>query len=164
MNERLADAAEKSSVAAAWMGAQPYPQQRLTDAWTLALGGHFHDTAAGTATPLSYEYAWNDDVLTANQFAGIFTSATQSVAAALDTSGAGVPVVLYNNLNIDREDLVTMALPASLQGAKGLRVKGPNGQDVPAQVSGGNVMFAARVPSVGYAVYHLSDGGKQAAS
>ena len=160
MNERLADAAEKASVAAAWMGGQPYPQERLTDAWTLALGGHFHDTAAGTATPLAYEYAWNDDVLTANQFAGIFTSATQSVAEALDTTGQGVPLVLYNNLNIDREDVVTMALPTSMAGAKSVAVKGPNGESVPAQVSGNQVLFVARVPSVGYAVYHVSAGGK----
>ncbi len=155
-NERLADAAEKASVAAAWMGGQPYPRQRLTNAWTLALGGHFHDTAAGTATPLSYEYAWNDDVLTANQFAGIFTAASESVAAALDTSGPGVPVVLYNNLNIDREDLTSFPTPASLAGAKSIHVKGPQGNDVPAQVSGGKVVFLAKVPSVGYAVYHLT--------
>lgn len=160
-NERLADAAEKASVAAAWLGAQPYPQQRLTDAWTLALGGHFHDTAAGTATPLSYEFAWNDDVLTANQFAGILTSATQSVAAALDTSGEGLPIVLYNNLNVDREDLVSMTLPASFRGVKSLHVKGANGEEMPAQVSGDQVLFAAKVPSVGFAVYHLSAGGKQ---
>ncbi|GAA3760872.1 glycoside hydrolase family 38 C-terminal domain-containing protein [Terriglobus aquaticus] len=163
MNERLADASEKASVAAAWMGGLPYPQERLTNAWTLALGGHFHDTAAGTATPLAYEYAWNDDVLTANQFAGIFTSATQSVAAALDTAGQGVPVVLYNNLNIDREDVVSMALPASLAGAKSIAARGPNGEQVPAQVSGNQVLFVARVPSVGYAVYHLIPNGKEKA-
>ncbi len=49
-NELLADAAEKASVAAAWIGGRPYPQQRLNDAWTLVLGGQFHDTGAGTAT------------------------------------------------------------------------------------------------------------------
>ncbi len=49
--ELLADAAEKSSIAAEWLGARPYPLQRLNDAWTLAMGGHFHDIAAGTATP-----------------------------------------------------------------------------------------------------------------
>ncbi len=164
MNERLADAAEKASVAAAWMGSQPYPQQRLTQAWTLALGGHFHDTAAGTATPLAYEYAWNDDVLTANQFAGVFTSATQSVAAALDTTGSGIPIVLYNNLNIDREDTVTIPLPASLANAKSLSVRGPNGEIAPAQLSDGAALFVARVPSIGYAVYHLSAGTKEQAN
>ena len=48
----------------------PYPLQRLNDAWTLAMGAHFHDLAAGTATPRSYEFAWNDDVIALNQFAG----------------------------------------------------------------------------------------------
>ncbi len=56
-NELLADAAEKASIAAQWMGGRPYPQQRLNDAWTLVMGGHFHDTAAGTATPRAYEFA-----------------------------------------------------------------------------------------------------------
>ena len=158
-NELLADAAEKASVAAAWMGGQPYPQQRLTDAWTLALGGHFHDTAAGTATPRSYEFAWNDDVLTANQFAGVFASATASVAGALDTSGSGTPLVLYNNLNVDREDLVEAKLPAELAGAKAVSVKGPGGEALPAQVVDGKALFAAKVPSVGYAVYHVAAGG-----
>ena len=76
-NELLADDAEKASVAAAWMGGRPYPQQRLNDAWTLELAGHFHDMAAGTATPRAYQYIWNDDMIAANQFAGVLTSATE---------------------------------------------------------------------------------------
>jgi len=47
--ELLADAAEKASIAAEWLGARSYPLQRLNDAWTLVMGGHFHDIAAGTA-------------------------------------------------------------------------------------------------------------------
>ncbi len=86
-NEGLAQAAEESSVAAALLGGRVYPQQRMNDAWTLALGGHFHDTAAGTATPRAYEFAWNDDVLVSNQFAGVLTSATEAVASTLDTRG-----------------------------------------------------------------------------
>src|SRR5208283_5494888 len=49
-NELLADAAERASVAAAWLGGPAYPLQRLNDAWTLVLGGQFHDLMAGTAT------------------------------------------------------------------------------------------------------------------
>ncbi|MFZ0951951.1 MAG: alpha-mannosidase, partial [Candidatus Sulfotelmatobacter sp.] len=37
--ELLADAAEKASVTAEWLGARPYPLERLNDAWTLAMGG-----------------------------------------------------------------------------------------------------------------------------
>ena len=36
------------------------------------MGGQFHDIAAGTATPKAYEFAWNDDVIAMNQFAGRF--------------------------------------------------------------------------------------------
>ncbi len=53
------------------------------------MGGHFHDTAAGTATPRSYEFAWNDDVIAMNQFAGVLTSATEAVASALNTQTRG---------------------------------------------------------------------------
>src|SRR5258708_28281607 len=105
-NELLAEAAEESSGAAAWLGGRSYPQQRMNDAWTLALGGHFHDTAAGTATPRAYEFAWNDDTIVANQFAGILTSATEAVASGMNTQGSGTPLVVFNSLNIDREDLV----------------------------------------------------------
>jgi alpha-mannosidase len=78
--ELLADAAEKASIAAEWLGARPYPLQRLNDAWTLVMGGHFHDIAAGTATPKAYEFAWNDDVIAMNQFAGVLTNATEGVS------------------------------------------------------------------------------------
>src|ERR1039458_6710320 len=92
------------SIAAQWLGARPYPLQRLNDAWTLAMGAHFHDIAAGTATPKSYEFAWNDDVIAMNQFAGVLTHATGAVAAVLNTQTKGVPLLVFNALNIARED------------------------------------------------------------
>ena len=91
-DENLADAAEKASIAAQWLGARAYPQQRLNDAWMLALAGHFHDTGAGTSTPRAYQYAWNDDVIAANQFAVVLTDASAAVASGLDTRTQGVPV------------------------------------------------------------------------
>ncbi len=154
-NELLADAAEKASVAAAWMGGRRYPQQRLNDAWTLELGGHFHDTAAGTATPRSYEFAWNDDVITANQFAGVLTSASEAIASGLNTQGIGTPIVVYNPLNIDREDVVEAKLAFVNGIPKAVRVKGPDGKDIPGQIAGGKVIFLAKAPSVGYAVYDV---------
>jgi len=78
----------------------------LDNAWTLAMGTHFHDVAAGTATPKSYEFAWNDQVISLNQFAGVLSSATETVAAALNTQTVGTPVVVFNALNVAREDIV----------------------------------------------------------
>ncbi|HVM46783.1 MAG TPA: glycoside hydrolase family 38 C-terminal domain-containing protein, partial [Candidatus Acidoferrum sp.] len=155
-NEVLADAAEKASVTASWLGARTYPLQRLNDAWTLAMGAHFHDLAAGTATPRSYEFAWNDDVIAMNQFAGVLQSATAGVAQALDTKVEGTAVVVYNPLNIAREDVVEADL--HLDAARGVRVFDPAGSEVPAQVEQGKVLFLAHVPSVGFAVYDVRAG------
>jgi alpha-mannosidase len=153
--ELLADAAEKASLAAEWVDAQPYPLQRLNDAWTLVMGGHFHDLAAGTATPKAYEFAWNDDVIAMNQFAGVLANAAAGFSAALDTETKGVPLVVFNPLNIAREDLVEASVHFSGGMPKEVRVTGPDGREVAAQISDGKVIFVAKVPSVGYAVYDV---------
>ena len=154
-NELLADAAEKASVGAAWLGARVYPQERLNNAWTLVMGGQFHDIMPGTATPKAFNFSWNDDVIAMNQFAGVLTSATEGVASALNTQTVGTPIVVFNPLNIEREDVVeTSVFPTLPKGT--VRVVGPDGAEVPAQVvSGGKLLFVARVPSVGYAVYDV---------
>jgi alpha-mannosidase len=154
-NEILADDAEKASVAAAWMGGQPYPQQRLNDAWTLVLAGQFHDTAAGTASPRAYEFVWNDDVIAMNQFADVLTSATEAVSSALDTQTSGIPVVVYNSLNIPREDVVEAEVHFPNGTPKVVTVVDPSGKEVPAQIENGKVLFVAGTPSVGYAVYQI---------
>lgn len=154
-NEVLADAAEKASVGAAWMGGRPYPQKRLNDAWTLVMGGHFHDTAAGTATPRAYEFAWNDDVIALNQFAGILTSATEAIASGMNTQVKGESVVVYNSLNIPREDVVEASVVFPNGAPKAVRVYGPDGKEVPAQLEGDKAVFIAKTPSVGYAVYDV---------
>jgi alpha-mannosidase len=154
-NEILAGGAEEASVAAAWLGGRTYPLQRLNDAWMLLLGGQFHDTAAGTANPRAYQFAQNDDLIASNQFAGVLTSATQAIASAMDTSGKGIPMVVYNSLNIPREDVVESTPSFPGLTPKYVRVVGPDGRPVPAQMEGDKVLFLAKAPSAGYAVYHV---------
>lgn len=156
--ELLADAAEKASVAAQWLGARPYPLDRLNDAWTLVMGGHFHDIAAGTATPRAYEFAWNDDVIAMNQFAGVLTNASEGVSAALNTEARGVPLVVFNPLNIARQDLVEAKVDFPGGLPKEVHVVAPDGKEVPAQISDGKVLFLASVSSVGFAVYDVQPG------
>ncbi len=168
-NELLANAAEEASVGAAWLGARDYPQQRLTNAWRLVLGGQFHDIMAGTATPRAYNYSWNDDVLAMNQFAQVITSATEGIASGMDTQGQGTSIVVYNPLNIRRQDVVEAAISFAGGAPEGVRVTDPQGKEVPAQIESGvdgaaKVVFLADVPSVGYAVYDVQPGGSSAAS
>jgi alpha-mannosidase len=155
-NEVLADDAERASVVADWLGGRPYPLKRLNDAWTLVMGGQFHDIIPGTSIPKAYEYAWNDEVLASNQFASVLTSATEAVASALNTQAKGTALVVYNPLNIAREDIAeaTVAFPGGAPRA--VRVVAPDGKDVPAQLADGNkVLFVAKVPSVGFATYDV---------
>jgi len=165
MNEVLADDAERASLAAAWLGGRSYPLARLNRAWDLVMGNQMHDMIPGTSIPKAYEYSWNDEILAANQFAGILTSAVQGVASVLDTRVQGTSVVVYNPLNIAREDLVeaTLSFPGGLP--KAVRVFGPDGSEVPSQLeAGGKVVFAAKVPSVGFAVYDVRPADSPAPS
>jgi alpha-mannosidase len=162
--ELLADAAEKASITANWLGARPYPLERLNDAWTLVMGGHFHDLAAGTATPRAYEFAWNDDVIAMNQFAGVLSNATEAVADALNTDVKGTPIVVFNPLNIAREDLVEASVNLPFAKPKSVRVTGPDGKETPAQISNGKIIFVAKTPSVGYAVYDVQPGAGAASA
>ena len=159
-NEVLAEAAEKASVAAEWLGGRAYPLERLNDAWTLVMGGQFHDIIPGTSIPKAYEYSWNDEVLALNQFAGVLTSATQAVASGLNTQAKGTALVVYNPLNIPREDVVEAAVSFPAGTPKAVRVIGPDGKEVPAQLAAGSggaikVLFLAKAPSVGFVVYDV---------
>ncbi|HMH43321.1 MAG TPA: hypothetical protein VK557_07560, partial [Pyrinomonadaceae bacterium] len=154
-NELLADAAEKASVGAEWLGGRAYPRERLNNAWTLVMGGQFHDLLPGTATPKAFEFAWNDDVIAMNQFAGVLTSATNAVASGLNTEAKGAAVVVYNPLNIEREDIVEANINFLNGPPRAVRVAGPDGKEVPSQITNGKVLFAAKVPSVGFAVYDV---------
>ncbi len=159
-NENLARAAEATSFAASWLGGREYPLARLNYAWRLVLGGQFHDIMAGTATPKAYTYSWNDDVIAMNQFAQVLESATSAVASQLDTRGAGAAIVVFNPLSIEREDVVEANVALGGGAPNGVRVTGPDGSDVPSQIEGtdsgiSKVLFVAKVPSVGFAIYHV---------
>jgi alpha-mannosidase len=168
-NELLADAAERASVAAMWLGGREYPLDRLNRAWTLVMGGQFHDILPGTATPRAFEFSWNDDVIALNTFAGVLTSATESVASGLDTRAKGTSLVVYNPLNIAREDVVEATISFATGAPRGVRVVGADGRETPAQVlgesrEGTKILFLAKAPSVGYAVYDVQPSDAPATS
>jgi len=157
-NELLADAAERASVAAAWLGGRAYPVERLNNAWTLVMGGQFHDILPGTATPKAFEFSWNDDVVAMNQFGQVLTSATESIVSGMNTQAKGAAIVVYNPLNIPREDVVEATISFAFGIPNAVRVVGPDGREAPSQVNGYErgavkLLFLANAPSVGYAIY-----------
>ena len=164
-NEILADDAERASVAASLLGAQPYPMARINDAWWRFLPGQFHDLMAGTALPQSYTYSWNDEVIAMNEFAGVLSQSVGGVTRALNTQVKGIPIVVYNPLSVAREDVVeaTISTVAAGPNANSVRIIAPDGDEVPAQIIGLDgknlkIIFLAKAPSVGYAVYNVLFG------
>ena len=156
-NELLADAAERASVGAMWLGGAKYPMARLNKAWGLVLGSQMHDMLPGTSLPRAYEFCWNDELLAMNQFAEVARNGVGAVAATMDTRAQGTPLVVYNPLSIAREDVVEMDaarfLPAETN--RSLVIVGPDGQRVPSQVSNGKLLFLAKVPAIGFATYDV---------
>jgi alpha-mannosidase len=166
-NELLADAAEKASCAATALAGAAYPAATFEKAWGLALRDQFHDMLPGTCIPRAYEYAWNDGIIAAKAFEGGLEDAVAQVARGLDTRVDGVPLVVFNPLGVAREDVVEATVPAALKDASGLEVTDGAGHTFPAQRTTGSdglprVIFRAKVPSVGFAVYGLKAGTAKA--
>lgn len=165
-NEVLANAAENSAVAADWLGTASYPMNTLTDAWRRFIVHQFHDDLTGTSIPRAYEFSWNDELISLNQFAGVLTNSVGAVANQMDTRVKGTPVVLYNAHAFPVTDLAEVVLNVT-KAPKGFTVYDEKGKKVPAQLLSyedgkAHLLIAATVPATGYAVYDVREGGSSA--
>lgn len=159
-NEQLASAAEAASIMADYFGAEAYPFHKLFTAWRQVLGAHFHDTMAGTALPVSYQYSWNNEFIASNEFAAITQNAAGAVISAMDTRVQGTPIVVYNPLSFARSDVVQATLPEQMDAVE---VIGPDGKLAPSQIISDKdgktkILFLASAPSAGFATYDIRPG------
>ena len=163
-NELLADAAERASVAADWLGGPAYPRERLRTSWTRFLWHQFHDDLTGTSIPQAYQFSWNDQLLSLNEFSSVTAAAVAAVAAGLDTRASGVPVVVYNPLAFVRRDPVQAQVAFGRTAPRGVHVVDlATGSQVPAQILSSDgvsttVLFMAELPSIGFKVFDVRPG------
>jgi len=163
MNEQLGDAAERAAVQADWLGGLRYPHETLQDAWIRFLAHQFHDDLTGTSIPDVYPFSWNDEVLALNRFSSVLETSVGAIAAGLDTTAKGTPVVVYNPLSIERIDVVEADLMFPASAPSAVRVFDSEGREVRSQLrvddAGGDpvrkVCFVATVPAVGFAVFDV---------
>ncbi len=158
--ERLADAAERAAAAAAWLGALPYPAEALREAWERFLWHQMHDDLTGTSVPQAYRFTWNDQLVALRTFEGVLTDAVAAVASGLDTSGDGIPVVVFNPLAHRRRELVEASLTGVPEPCLAI---GPEGEEAPVQILAREgertrLLFAAELPGHGFAVYRIVAG------
>jgi alpha-mannosidase len=168
-NELMADAAERAAVVADWLGALPYPAARLRQGWIRFLWHQMHDDLTGTSIPPAYGFSWNDELVALNLFTSTLTESVGAVAEALDTRAEGIPLVVFNPLSRERQDIVEARLRFAGEPPAAVRVFATDGSQVPAQTVVRDdqelvVVFLARVPSVGFQVYDLRATDRPAAT
>src|SRR5438132_4628765 len=163
-NELLADSAERAGVAAELFAGRDYPADRLREAWIRVLWHQFHDDLTGTSIPRAYQFSWNDELVSANQFAGVLTSSVSAVAGKLDTRGDGVPLIVYNPLGWANEETVEAtvkfkgAAPATIH-----IVDAAAKEDVPTQIlerqgNTARILFLANVGPTSFKVFRAATG------
>ena len=159
-NELLAYSAEATSVMADWLGGYEYPKSKINEAWRLVLGAQFHDILPGTSIPKAYDYAWNDELLAANQFGSVLTNAVGVASENLNTTGKGIPIIVYNPLSIERTDAVDATVTFTNEIPKNIKVFDGNNKEVLSQIlkiDGNKVrlLILAKVQSLSLSVYFV---------
>lgn len=158
-NEFLAQATEQIAVMADLVGGALYPYQKLNNAWELVLASQFHDILPGTSIPKAYEYSWNNEYIAANSFADVLQYSAQAVVSKMNTMVKGIPVVVYNPVAKEREDIITSQLTFD-HAPENIVVVDSKGKVLPSQIidKKGNTIkfiFQAKLPSVGLAVFDI---------
>ena len=159
-NEHLGDAAERASVIANWLGETEYPSALLTDTWKRTIWHQFHDDLTGTSIPKAYEFSWNDELLALKKFSNVLTHGVSAVARHMDTRTKGTPVAVYNNEAFEAVSLAKVRV----DDGNDYVVTAPDGKKVRSQVveqeSGRFLLFDAKVPAAGVAVFDVKTAGK----
>lgn len=165
-NEQMAAAAEGASVMADWFGGVKYPHYTIDEGWKRILWHQFHDDLTGTSIPEAYQYSYNDEYLTLNQFGNVVRTGVMSVASAMNTAVKGEPVVVYNPISaVNRTPVeVEYALPfgmtdVAVYDSKGKRMKS---QIISRKSNVVTVLFESETSPVSVSVYELRPLKKKA--
>ncbi len=164
--ERLLTSAEKAGVLLRWLG-KPADDDIVWRAWEPTLFNHAHDLMSGVMTDAVYEDTLRGYDFSQRLGSDELQTRLRTAASAIDTQGAGIPVVVWNMLSWPRSDVAVVRVGLSDGGVTDLGVVGPDNQPTPVQIvsevrSGGgdllqaDVAFSARdIPAMGYSIYRI---------
>ena len=144
-----------------------YPQDELYAQWKPFLTNQFHDILPGSSVNEVYQQADKDYARILGAVSAIRERALRAVAAKIDTSGEGRPVIVHNTLGWVRSEAARVAVDRIDADAA---VYDPQGRVVPSQhvreADGSTaLLFEAReVPALGHAVYRIGTGAEPATS
>lgn len=138
----------------------------LDEAWELVLFNHFHDVICGCHVDKVFEKVVDRYKQAEFMTRKVIQSSTQSILEQIDTSGEGIPVVVFNQLNWEREDVAEVQVGFTSMDVFELSVIDSKNEVVACQleqieryengaIKQGKIVFIAKVPSLGYEVYRV---------
>ena len=160
-NEILLANAEKFSSLGQLFG-QPYPQQELNESWKKVLFNQFHDILPGSSIPPVYADAARDHRQVECAVGNILHDSLAGLAAQVNTTGPGIPLVVFNPLTWSRTEVVEaeVGFPSL---TRDLKVTDSQGKPVLHQIVDRNdqlrrikfLFLAQDVPSFGHKTFRV---------
>lgn len=156
--EDLLYAAELFASLATISVGEAYPQAQLETAWKQLLFNHFHDILPGSSIPEVYAEVncyWQQVEQVAQN---ILQQSQAAIASRINLPAPvhpqAVPIVIFNALNWQRSQVVSVPLPTS---AHPWTIYNLEAQSLPCQRVDSSLLFLATdIPAVGYRVFWLS--------
>src|SRR5258706_12950104 len=142
------------------------PAESLDEAWEPVLFNQFHDIICGSHLDEIYEHSLNRYYGAANTVNLATERALDALTAQIDTRGEGLPLVVFNPLAHERSDVVRCTVGLADEKWEWLALTDDQGSEIPLQIDEvhrypdgtikrANLIFIARVPSLGWRTYHL---------
>jgi len=169
--ENLLLTAEKWASIATAQFEYEYPEVELEDAWRKLLFNQFHDVLGGSAIPPAVIDAMQQYLSVRESCAFITSEALKAITDRIDTTGEGIPLVVFNPLSWTRSGPVEFEIESrdSKEPQQAVKVKDARGHETPAHILERRVdgkkqvlrgVFVANgVPSLGYKIYHALPAG-----
>ncbi|MCC7264749.1 MAG: hypothetical protein IT369_19710 [Candidatus Latescibacteria bacterium] len=156
--------AELADALAALLGG-PSQAAQLARTWEGVLFNQFHDIICGSHVDKVYRHTIERYQVAAAQAGQCLEQATDHLLAQIDTRGEGIPLVVFNPLSWERDDVVEFRLGFTEKEVFEVEIRNSAGQVMASDLvaceryeTGGikraTVLFVARrVPALGYEVY-----------
>ena len=164
--EKLLDAEKFASLAQIYQ--RPYPRGEFTDAWKGLLFDDFHDIMPGSGIAVNYLDAKRNLEEVGRVGDDVLNQSVDELSARIDTRQSGTPIVVYNSLSWDRNDVVEVEaqLPVA---ASNISVFESMNKPVPSQVLASDqethrvrFLLQAGSPALGYATYFVRPESQRA--
>ncbi len=135
-----------------------YPKAEIEEAWKKVLVNQFHDILPGSSIPqvfIDADAAWREVEQVGTE---ILQQSLNAIASQISLPQPpqpdSIPIIIFNPLNWQRTEVVTLPLPATEQN---WHVYNVAGETLPTQISNESTLLflAQSIPSVGYCLFWL---------